>query len=377
MKLRALITIMTLAISLIPVAMITGIQSIQIATAFLFLILVVTCTVSWVTSYFITRPLTALTRTITHISKGNLDVQLEKSEITEINDLTQSLDRVMASLKLAIQKVGVKKEEIFTKNDPTHHAIEQKYNHLLKAMDGWVWEITPDGRCTTCTNNATAILGQPTDHLIGQPIDTLFTPDQTDQRQRIIHAFTTNQDTPFTIHHTLKHADGHPVSIQTTIIPLKDQTGKLTSLYCYSRDVPDMHTSLTEMDGLHDKLKTLIDAPVLPPTTTPATTPTEPSVPRTANFMVLLSDDMKIIDCSQGLTETLGLPRDHLVGHDADQIITFLGYSTVKVALQAAKTQGLFPVTLTSRTTDGTLITATGILEYLRDKNLFQYHPDL
>jgi len=98
---------------MIPVGIIGGFVDFQVATAFLGLILVSTFVVAFVMTYFISRPLEKLTKNIDEISKGNLDVELEKSEISEINNLTESLNRVMTSLKLAIQKVGVKKGEIF------------------------------------------------------------------------------------------------------------------------------------------------------------------------------------------------------------------------------------------------------------------------
>ena len=113
MRLRLLLIIMCLAISLIPIAMISGLQGFQIASAFLGLVLIVTFTVGYAISYFITKPLVTLTKNIDEISKGNLDVELERSEIYEINNLTASLNRVMTSLKLAIHKVGLKKEDIF------------------------------------------------------------------------------------------------------------------------------------------------------------------------------------------------------------------------------------------------------------------------
>ncbi len=114
MRLRWLLTIMCLVISLIPIAMIVGLQGLEIVTLFLGLILVITLVVAFAISYFISRPLVKLTKNIDEISKGNLDVELEKSEIYEINNLTNSLDRVMASLKLAINKVGVRKRGDFS-----------------------------------------------------------------------------------------------------------------------------------------------------------------------------------------------------------------------------------------------------------------------
>ena len=105
---------MCLAISMIPIGIIGAINGFESTSYVLIgLILIVTFFVSIFISYFITRPLEKLTNNIDSISKGKLDVNLESSEIYEINNLTSSLDRIMASLKLAVVKVGVKKDEIF------------------------------------------------------------------------------------------------------------------------------------------------------------------------------------------------------------------------------------------------------------------------
>lgn len=60
----------------------------------------------------IARPIIKLNNNITEITKGNLDIQPGKSTINEIQILTDSFKRILASLKLAVLKVGLKKEEI-------------------------------------------------------------------------------------------------------------------------------------------------------------------------------------------------------------------------------------------------------------------------
>ena len=102
---------MCLGMAVIPIGLIGIIQGFRSESVFLIgIIFIITYTVSFVVAYFITKPIEKLTKNIDKISKGKLDVTLENSEIYEINNLTVSLDRVMASLKLAIRKVGVKKD---------------------------------------------------------------------------------------------------------------------------------------------------------------------------------------------------------------------------------------------------------------------------
>ena len=50
----------------------------------------------------ISKPLVELNEKVNKISKGNLDIELPKSNIDEIQSLTDSLNRILASMKLAV-----------------------------------------------------------------------------------------------------------------------------------------------------------------------------------------------------------------------------------------------------------------------------------
>jgi len=131
MRLRALLIIMSFTVSLIPIGIIGGFQGFEIATFSLGIIVIVILIVSYMMSSLITMPIKKLTKNIEVISKGNLDVGLEKSEIYEINNLINSLKRVMVSLKLAIYKVGITKEDIFEETMKEKNAAESRYTSLF------------------------------------------------------------------------------------------------------------------------------------------------------------------------------------------------------------------------------------------------------
>lgn len=64
----------------------------------------------------IARPIRKINKTVDEISKGNFKTTLpEKQPISELDELAKSLKRVLASLKIAIQRVGIPSEEIFAK----------------------------------------------------------------------------------------------------------------------------------------------------------------------------------------------------------------------------------------------------------------------
>lgn len=57
-------------------------------------------------------PVNNITKAIDEISKGNFDVKVHKSNIDEIDELARSTNRILTTLKLAVKRVGIKKEEI-------------------------------------------------------------------------------------------------------------------------------------------------------------------------------------------------------------------------------------------------------------------------
>ena len=61
---------------------------------------------SFLLSKFITNPLSILTADLDKITKGEFNVQLKPSKIKEIQSLTNSLNRVLTSLKLAILRTS-------------------------------------------------------------------------------------------------------------------------------------------------------------------------------------------------------------------------------------------------------------------------------
>ena len=179
MRLRTLLVIMCIAVSLIPIGIIGGVQGFEFVSIMLIsLIIGVTLVVSIIIAHFISRPIEKLTNNIDEISRGKLDVKLENSEIYEINNLTESLNRVMASLKLAITKVGVKRGEIFDETTNMISAVEERYAELLDTIAGWAWEVNPEGIYTYCSKNVSNILGYKPEEIVGKSIFDFMSPEE-------------------------------------------------------------------------------------------------------------------------------------------------------------------------------------------------------
>lgn len=378
MRLRWLVTIMCLVISLIPVAMISGLQGLEIATLFLGLILFITLAVAFVVSYIITIPLEKLTRNIDEISKGNLEVQLEKSEIYEINNLTDSLDRVMASLKLAINKVGVKKEEIFIEAVKAKEEAEAKYEILLKKIDGWIWEIDKNGICTKCSSKITNTLGYSPKQMIGKDIFRFLPAEDANKFRDIIHVLSEQKSetsNKLDLYWTTQD-NAHPVWVRSFCIPVFTAAGDFQGLRCFSRDATEYHVAESKIAELENKLSDaykqlhefLQKHPYEKQTISPVV---ETVLQQDFDYMILFDENAKIIDCTEDIQKKLGYNKQEMLSLAFSDVLYLDSHKDFKASLEEIKKQGNIQLKNIHKKKDGSSIFVSEHIRYLKDRNLF------
>jgi PAS domain S-box-containing protein len=378
MKLRWLLTIMCLAISLIPIAMISGLQGFQIAGMFLGLILIITLAVAFVISYFISIPLVKLTKNIDEISKGNLDVELEKSEIYEINNLTDSLDRVMASLKLAIHKVGLKKEEIFEEAVKAKEEAEAKFEILLKKIDGWIWEVDEKGICIKCSAKVTGTLGYSPKQIIGKEIFRFLPPEDANKLKDIIHvmsqqkAETTNKLDLYWMNQDKKH----PVWVRSFCIPMLDRQGIFHGLRCFSRDATEYQVAETKIEELQKKLnevymqlhEVLRQQPKGRSLVEPAF---DTTIEQEFDYMILFDENAKIIDCTNDIQKKLGYSKEEMLSLTFADVVYLESYDDIRANLDEIKKQGTMQIKNIHKKKDGSSVFVSEHIRYVKDRNMF------
>ena len=95
-------------------------------------------------SRLIIKPIKKLTQNVDEITKGKLDIQLSKSKIYEIQKLTDSLNRILASLKLAVLKTGIDKGELgLGEAVKAKEEAEEKYKILYESSSDAIMVIEP------------------------------------------------------------------------------------------------------------------------------------------------------------------------------------------------------------------------------------------
>lgn len=74
--------------------------------------IVIVFIIGWIISFRVSKSISKLTDGVDSIIKGDSSIQLERSSIFEIQKLTDSLNRILATMKLAILRTGLSKADI-------------------------------------------------------------------------------------------------------------------------------------------------------------------------------------------------------------------------------------------------------------------------
>lgn len=378
MRLRALLIILCLASSMIPVGIIGGLQGFDVATTFIGIILVVTLMVALAASDLISRPIEHLTKNIDEISKGNLEVQLEKSEIFEINDLTNSLNRVLASLKLAIHKVGVKRGEIFEQTIKAKQEAEEKYTKLINNIEDWIFELTPTGIISATSEKTTTLLGYNPQEIIEHPIETFMSSQQAKKFKTHFTNTKKRQDEIENIELWWNHKNGHEICLEIKLLPEYDENEQIEGYYVIAKNIypikqaeeriEELTTKLSDMKNrmrniLSEKTKT-------PPHPWPETT--NKPTPENFDYKFCFNETAHLTDCSDSMVKQLGYRKQELLTFTIPDFDVLESKEEILKKIQNTKKHGKTLIKTIHKQKNGKSLFVTETLHYKKDLNLFE-----
>jgi len=384
MRLRTLLVILCLAVSTIPIGIIGGIEGFQSESLVLIgIIFLVTFFVSLAISYFITRPLEQLTKNITKISKGKLDVNLEESEIYEINNLTDSLNRVMASLKLAIHKVGVKKGEIFEEAVKAKETVEQRQEDLLNSIYGWAWETDAKGVYTFCSKNVSHLLGYSPKDMIGKNLFDFMIPEDVKKTKPIFNEACKNKKPLKNLKSINVKKDGGEIYIITNGFPFFDDTDNLLGFRGVDTDITgekiayeknselknelnNLRMEITELLNEREKGKTIES------TDMDRKQFDEKWSEHEFDSVFLFDEKANIIDCNENIVKRLGYSKSEMLTLNMADFDALETKSDIMEKINQAKKDGVYSFKTIHKRKDGSAILVQENIQYLKNKKAFK-----
>ena len=370
---------------MIPIVIIGGIEGFQSTMPLIGLITIVTFAASLIMAYLITRPIENLTKKIDGISKGELDIKLEKSEIYEINMLTNSLNRVMASLKLAVHKVGVKKGEIFEDAVKAKEAVEKKHEDLLDSITGWAWETDEKGVYTFCSKNISNILGYAPGEIIGKNFFDAIPSENTKKTKQVFDRAGKKKKPIENLENWYVNKNGEKVYVMTNGVPFFDDDGSLLGyrgvdidiarekraegkIRKLNKDLSDLKMEITEllnererhMFKNFDKIgvtKEKLD---------------EKWSEHEFDSVFIFDENANILDCNENMYKRLGYSKSEMLSLNMTDFDALESKEDIAKKINQAKKNGVTSFKTIHKRKDGSAVLVHENLQYLKDKNAFK-----
>jgi PAS domain S-box-containing protein len=367
---------------MIPIGIIGGIQGFQSKSIMLIgLIAVVTFVTSIIVSYLISRSIENLTKNIDEISRGKLDVELEKSEIYEINKLTDSLNRVMASLKLAIHKVGVKKGEIFERSA---ESVKEKYNDLLNSITGWAWETDAKGVYTFCSKNVADTLEYQPEEVIGKSIFDFMSSEEVENTKQIFDESIKNKLPIKNLENWHISKNGKKLCIVTNGVPFFDETGNLCGYrgididITANKDVEEKIKTLNaELTDLKKEINQLLNKQELNKINVNAIDSIKNKLEgewseHEFDSVFLFDENANILDCNENVHKKLGYTKSEMLSLNMADFDALESKEDIINKINDAKKTGNITFKTIHKRKDGSAILVHENVQYLKDKNVFK-----
>ncbi len=375
---------MFLAVSTIPISIIGGTQGFTTSIYLIALIFIVTFSASLILAYFLIRPIEKLTKNIKKISKGELDVKLGFSEIHEINNLTESLNRVLASLKLAVHKVGVKKAEIFEDAIEVKKSYEKKQKNFCNSINGWTWETDPKGVYTCVSDNVSNYLGYNPDELKNHSIFDFMEPNESNKAKKIFNQLSKNQDAIKDLENINLNKNGKKINVTTTAYPFFDENGNLkgyrgvttditrlkdaeTKINDLNKEISDLKSQITDIlekrDKKHDLKKTIRDSD---------NKIDEKLTEKEFDSVFIFDEKANIIDCNDIMIKKSGFSKNELLSFNMADFDVLDSKDDIVDKIKKAKKNGEAIFKTIHKRKDGSTIFVIEKLQYLKDENKFK-----
>jgi len=378
-----LLIMMCLTISMIPVSIIGGFQGFQILTAVLSFIIISTFIVAFIMAYFISLPLEKLTKNINEISKGNLEVELEKSEIFEINNLTESLNRVMTSLKLAIQKVGVKKAEIFEETLKAKEEAECKYQDLLKNIDEWAWETNEKCVFIDSSPKVKETLGYTPEEVIGRSVFDLMPSDEAKKAEAVFSDSCKKQEPITKLENYYIHKNGQKICLYTNALPVFDKNGNLQGYRGVHKNLTTNVNSEQKIENLIQKNKKLREMRISSPNIFNETLNLEEKLTIKEKAYDINSENIdfdyffyfdklgNIVNCSENIYEKLGYNTNEMINLNLFEFNLFENKDEFKQRINKIKKNGFTRFKTIHKKKNGLPVLVTENITYDKKNNIF------
>ncbi len=114
---------------------------------------------------------------------------------------------------------------------------ERRFRDIATTMGDWVWETSADFKITYSSDRVREVLGYEPEDMLGKGPGDLLPPEEYERFKRAMDMPRARENDFRGLVHTHLHRLGHEVILETTGIPVRDESGKLVGYRGTHRDI--------------------------------------------------------------------------------------------------------------------------------------------
>ena len=137
---------------------------------------------------------------------------------------------------------------------------EEKYRSLVETTSECIWETNAQGKFTYLSPRLMDMTGYSPEELLGKTsLALLPKKDQKTVGEKILVTMTSRK--PFkSLHHTIRHRNGHSLTIDTSAAPIFDNGGEFLGFRGVTRDISEQKLLTDALAASEEKFRSLVES---------------------------------------------------------------------------------------------------------------------
>jgi len=250
----------------------TYIQDMRILLLSVLVIALLAAAIAIAITRSVTRPIKTLHEGTEIVGGGNLDYKIGMKAKDEIGQLARAFDKMTRNLNRTTTGIDKLTEEVAHRKKTEEELREsrKRFRSLVETTSDWIWEVDRNGVYTYASPKVEALLGYVPEEVIGKTPFDLMPAEEAERLTELFRAFIESRKSFQALENTNLHKDGRRVVLETSGVPIFDDSGEFVGYRGIDRDITEhkqeeeeirraaqewktTFASITDMVSIHDK----------------------------------------------------------------------------------------------------------------------------
>jgi len=137
---------------------------------------------------------------------------------------------------------------------------ETQLRDLVETTSDWIWQVDAQAAYTYVSPKLRDTLGYDPQEVLGKTPFDLMAPEEAARVAEVFGGIATRREAFARLQNTCLHADGHPVAVETSGVPIFDEAGEFCGYRGADRDVTQQHRAEKTVQAQRDLATSLLKA---------------------------------------------------------------------------------------------------------------------